>query len=138
MSRIKSDEQLKLRSIKPTAMRELVLDALMQQKMAVSLSDLERLFEKVDRVTLYRTLKTFEEKRLIHRIDDGSDSVKYALCEQDCECAPSDLHLHFFCVKCQHTYCLKDLRIPPIQLPLGFDISTVNMVVKGTCANCKK
>jgi Fur family ferric uptake transcriptional regulator len=130
------DNKLNLKNIKPTAMRELVLDILTEQKMAISLSDLEQKFHKSDRVTLYRTLKTFEENKLIHSIDDGTGAVKYALCKESCQCHPEDLHVHFFCLKCQHTFCLSDIPIPSINLPVNFSIKTVNMVVKGVCANC--
>lgn len=131
-----TDDKLTSRNIKPTAMRELVLDILTEQKMAISLSDLEQKFHKSDRVTLYRTLKTFEEKKLIHSIDDGTGAVKYALCKESCQCHPEELHVHFLCLKCQHTFCLSDIPIPSINLPVNFSIKTVNMVVKGVCANC--
>jgi Fe2+/Zn2+ uptake regulation proteins len=130
------DNKLNNRNIKPTAMRELVLDILIEQKVAISLSDLEQKFQKSDKVTLYRTLKTFEEKKLIHSIDDGTGAVKYALCKESCQCHPEDLHVHFFCLKCQHTFCLNDIPIPSINLPVNFDIENINMVVKGVCSNC--
>lgn len=131
-----TDDKLTSRNIKPTAMRELVLDILTEQKMAISLSDLEQKFHKSDKVTLYRTLKTFEEKKLIHSIDDGTGAVKYALCKESCQCHPEDLHVHFFCLKCQHTFCLSDIPIPSINLPVNFSIENINMVVKGVCSNC--
>ncbi len=118
-------------------MRQLVLKALTDQKTALSLSELEQKFDRVDRVTLYRTLKTFEENKLIHSIDDGTGSTKYALCQEACECHSDDLHVHFHCVKCGQTYCLHDIHIPDIPLPQGFSLENVNMVVKGICANCK-
>ena len=133
-----NDNKLLNKNVKPTAMRELVLNALLEQNVAISLSDLEKKFNRVDKVTLYRTLKTFEENKLIHSIDDGTGSVKYALCAENCQCNPHDLHVHFFCTKCKHTYCLNDTPIPSVTLPLNFEISTINMVVKGTCPNCKK
>lgn len=78
------DKTLVGKDIRPTAMRLLVLDYLLNQTAAVSLNNLETYFMRSDRITLYRTLKTFEEKGLVHRIDDGSGSVKYALCPEDC------------------------------------------------------
>ncbi|WP_421917868.1 Fur family transcriptional regulator [Marinifilum sp.] len=132
------DNKLKSKNIKPTAMRKLVLQMLVKQKTAISLPELELQFEKVDRATLYRTLKTFEEKKLIHRIEDGSGAVKYALCHEKCNCYPEDLHVHFLCTKCNHTYCLEEIQIPVINLPHGFVLASVNMVVKGICSNCKK
>jgi Fur family ferric uptake transcriptional regulator len=132
------ENHLNLRNIKPTAMRELVLKILTEQKAAISLPELEQKFEKAERTTLYRTLKTFEENKLIHSIDDGTDSVKYALCKESCQCNPADLHVHFFCTRCNHTYCLNDISIPEVILPVNFKPETINMVVKGICSNCKK
>ncbi|WP_298940390.1 transcriptional repressor [uncultured Dysgonomonas sp.] len=131
-----NDDKLISRNMKPTAMRELVLDALLEQDVAVSISDLEKKFDKADKVTLYRTLKTFEENKLIHSIDDGTGAVKYALCKESCQCHPEELHVHFLCLKCQHTFCLNDIPIPFIKLPVNFSIENINMVVKGVCANC--
>ena len=133
-----TDDKLTSRNIKPTAMRELVLDILTEQTAAISLSDLEQSFHKSDKVTLYRTLKTFEEKKLIHSIDDGTGAVKYALCKETCQCHPEELHVHFYCLKCQHTFCLSDIPIPSINLPVNFRIENINMVVKGVCSNCKE
>jgi Fur family transcriptional regulator, ferric uptake regulator len=133
----KIEKQLENRNIKPTAMRELVLKILSEQTSAFSLADIENTFEKADRATLYRTLKTFEENKLIHSIDDGTGSVKYGLCKETCQCNPEDLHVHFFCTKCKHTYCLNDISIPSIILPANFRLETINMVVKGMCATCK-
>ncbi len=130
------DKKLESRNIKPTAMRQLILSVLTEQTSAISLPELERKFEKAERTTLYRTLKTFEENKLIHAIDDGTGSVKYALCMEQCNCRPEDLHVHFHCTKCGQTYCLNDIQIPFINLPQKFSLESVNMAVKGLCANC--
>ncbi len=131
------DKNLRLRNIKPTAMRELVLEVLTEEKTAISLPELEQKFEKADRATLYRTLKTFEERKLIHSIDDGTGPVKYALCLEKCDCILEDLHVHFHCTKCNKTYCLHEIPVPAISLPRDFSLDSVNMVVQGVCANCK-
>ena len=133
-----TDKKLKIRNIKPTAMRELVLKVLTEQDRAISLADLEQKFDNADKTTLYRTLKTFEENKLIHSIDDGTGSIKYALCKETCQCHPEDLHVHFLCTKCQQTYCLNDISIPSIDLPTNFKLETINIVVKGICSNCDK
>ena len=78
------DNKLNAKNIKPTAMRQLVLQILTEQKTAISLPELENKFERADKATLYRTLKTFEKNKLIHSIDDGTGSVKYALCQEFC------------------------------------------------------
>jgi Fur family ferric uptake transcriptional regulator len=119
-------------------MRELVLQVLTEQKTAISLPELEQKFEKADKATLYRTLKTFQENKLIHSIEDGSGSVKYALCQEASECQPDDLHVHFLCTNCNQTFCLNDIPVPTINLPNNFSLESVNMVVKGICSNCKR
>ncbi|MGZ0016796.1 Fur family transcriptional regulator [Yeosuana sp. AK3] len=133
-----NDKQLQSRNINPTAMRQLVLNVLSEQTTAISLADLKQTFEKADKATLYRTLKTFEKNKLIHSIDDGTGSIKYALCRETCECHPDDLHVHFLCALCGQTYCLSDIAVPKINLPAKFQLESVNMVVKGICSNCNK
>ena len=55
------EQKLLSKKIKPTTMRLLVLQQLMQRSSAIGLTELENAFEKADRTTLYRTLKTFEK-----------------------------------------------------------------------------
>ncbi|MCI5055488.1 MAG: transcriptional repressor [Flavobacteriales bacterium] len=124
--------------IKPTAMRLLVLQQLMLRTSAVGLTELENSFEKADRTTLYRTLKTFEKNKLIHSIDDGTGITKYALCLEGCKCSPEDLHVHFHCNNCKETFCVTQTRIPTVKLPVNFQLSEINMVIKGTCGNCRE
>lgn len=128
---------LKQKRIRPTAMRLLVLETLSVQEAAISLSDLEKAFVKSDRVTLFRTLKTFQENGLVHSIDDGTGAPKYALCEEGCECnIDRDLHVHFHCRVCSETFCLPKYKIPDIQLPEQFRPEEANLVVKGVCGKC--
>jgi Fur family ferric uptake transcriptional regulator len=133
----KLEDKLEKKLIKPTAMRLLVLQYLTEQTKAVSLSDIETAFERADKSTLFRTLKTFEKSKLIHSIEDGTGHLKYALCLEGCSCSPIDLHYHFHCNKCKETFCLTTLNIPSIELPKNFEMQQANMVIKGICANCK-
>ncbi|MEM1134677.1 MAG: transcriptional repressor [Bacteroidota bacterium] len=132
----REENKLKKRKVKPTAIRILVLRYLMELKTATSLIDLENHFEKSDRSTLFRTLKTFESKGIIHKIDDGTGITKYALCLESCNCQPADQHFHFHCEKCNQTYCLTELNVPQIDLPTNFSMLQANLVIKGVCANC--
>lgn len=134
----KLENRLNKSDIKPTAMRILVLQYLTEQTKAVSLSDIETAFERADKSTLFRTLKTFEKSKLIHSIEDGTGHLKYALCLEGCSCSPIDLHYHFHCNKCKETFCLTTLNIPNIELPKNFEMQQANMVIKGICANCKE
>jgi len=126
-----------LKNVRVTAMRLLIYKYLAEKEVAVTLSDIENAFTKADRTTLYRTIKTFEEKVIVHQIDDGTGITKYALCEPGCNCdIETDLHLHFHCNNCNETTCLTDHKIPQIKVPDGFVSENVNLVVKGICDKC--
>ena len=131
------EQVLESKNIRVTAMRLLIYKFLAENLVAVTLSDIENAFEKADRTTLYRTVKTFVEKDIVHQIDDGTGIVKYALCEQDCNCEiETDLHLHFHCNNCNETICLTEHKIPKIKVPNGFVSENINLVVKGMCDKC--
>lgn len=130
---------LKAKAIAPTAMRILVLEFLQKQNSAVSLQNLEKDFQHSDRTTLYRTLKTFEEKGLIHSINDGTEATKYALCADACKAGSHyDLHLHFYCYFCKQTFCLPKHRVPDVTLPKSFQLKELNLIAKGICDNCSE
>jgi len=134
---VEVEKILKKRNLKPTAMRMLVLQFLLKNKVAVSLTDVENHFDKSDRTTLFRTLKTFAKKEIVHKIDDGTGVTKYALCEDNCHCEiETDLHVHFHCNNCNETICLTDRKIPHINLPIGFLAEDANLIVKGICNKC--
>jgi Fur family ferric uptake transcriptional regulator len=127
------------KEISPTAMRILVLEHLLKQTAAVSLQDLEKTFTHSDRTTLYRTLKTFEEKGLIHEIQDGTEAAKYALCAAACKAGSHyDLHLHFYCYNCKQTLCLPKHQVPEVLLPKHFQLKELKLVAKGICEECSK
>ena len=131
------DQLLESKGIRVTAMRLLIYKLLADRDRAMTLSDVENAFDKADRTTLYRTIKTFTEKGIVHQIDDGSGITKYALCEEGCSCQiETDLHLHFHCNVCQETICLTDHKIPTIKVPDGYVAENVNLVIKGICDKC--
>ena len=129
-------EMLARRDIQPTAIRLLVLDVLMRAKQSLSLTDLDNALDTVDKSTIYRTLTLFLGHHLIHSIDDGTGSFKYAVCQDDCSCAVGDLHTHFHCERCNRTFCFSNLPAPMVKLPEGFTIDSINYVLKGLCPEC--
>ena len=132
------EKKLSEKQINPTAMRLLTLDYLTKRSSAVSLTELELEMDRSDRVTLYRTIKTFEEHGLVHRIEDGTGTTKFALCHQDCDPGKHhDLHVHFFCNTCKETYCLPKTLIPEVILPEAYEAQERELIVKGICAGCK-
>ncbi len=135
-------QKLALREIKPTALRLLILKAMMAHREAFSLQSLEDDLNTVDKSTIYRTITLFLTHHLIHAIDDGSGSLKYAVCSNSCHCGEedadtNDLHAHFYCEQCHRTFCLKSVHVPIATLPGDFEVHGINYVLKGSCSECK-
>ena len=129
-------KKLEQREIKPTAMRLLILKTMTGFERAFSLLDLENKLDTVDKSTLSRTINLFLKQHLIHCIDDGSGSLKYAVCNSECKCDIDDLHVHFFCTHCHKTFCLRNIHVPIVGLPQHFTLQSINYVMKGLCDHC--
>ncbi len=130
---------LKNHGLKLTPNRELILGVFINNKHALSYNNLEALLaKKLDRVTVYRTLKSFEESGIIHQIHDETSQIKYALCHGG-TCSShqhSDSHAHFRCEECDKTFCLEEIAIPEIKLPPGYKKETQSVFIQGVCAAC--
>lgn len=124
------------REIQPTAIRILVLQAMMQANRTVSLLDLENMLDTVDKSSIFRSITLFLSRHLVHSIDDGTGSLKYAVCGETCSCDVEDLHTHFHCEKCNKTFCLKNIPTPIVTMPKGFTLNSINYVLKGICPDC--
>lgn len=128
---------LKRNQLSVTDSRKKILEFFHHADGALAHADIERMSgDKFDRVTIYRTLQTFVEKGIIHTIPTADNSVKYALCKDECVAGHHhDDHIHFLCDDCGTTYCL-DTHIPAVQLPAGFVASRTDVVVSGRCGKC--
>ncbi len=129
---------LEKNQLKKTSTRITVLQILKSRESAVSQPDLEGMLGKgVDRVTLYRTLATFEEKGIIHKVLNLNGTANYAMCSSDCKAHEHhDEHVHFNCTTCLNVYCLDELKIPAFSMPKGYVTTSVNLVVYGLCTAC--
>lgn len=133
----KTEKLLRKHKLRVTDMRKEVLNIFLAKNEAQSQHDIELLLSEFDRITLYRTLKSFQEKGLIHKALDSTDVVKYALCSEDCsEHDHNDEHVHFHCESCGNTFCVEEVEIPMISMPSGYSISSTNVVLNGTCRRC--
>jgi len=131
-------EILKRSQLSVTASREKILHLFLEQTGALAHGDIEKKAgEKFDRVTIYRTLQAFVEKGIIHTIPTADNSIRYALCKDDCAAGHHhDQHIHFVCTSCNNTYCLDDIVTPDIKLPKGYSSTHIEVVVEGVCKEC--
>ncbi len=127
---------LKHHDLRHTACREEILALFLSESHALAHADIEKSLDKLfDRVTIYRTLKTFLEKQIIHKVLDDSGNLKYALQHSHEHEHP---HVHFKCSICGLTNCLEDIEVPVLQLPDGYKVQNTNLLVQGVCQVCNK
>ena len=133
------DEILKKNHLSVTDSRQKIMQLFLNSDGALAHADIEKKTgESFDRVTVYRTLQSFVEKGIIHQIPTKDNSIKYALCKDDCEAGHHhDNHVHFICDECNKTICLDDVTVPQVKLPKGFTPQHAEMVVNGICEDCK-
>jgi Fur family ferric uptake transcriptional regulator len=123
--------------LKATPCRNEVLTLFLNKPQALGQSDIEKEVDTShDRVTVYRTLKTFLDKGLIHKVLDDAGITKYALCNECAENAHNHEHVHFKCEICGQTSCLDKIAIPAVSLPKGYKIIEKNLLIQGVCSKC--
>jgi len=129
---------LKRNQLSVTESRSKILELFQHSNGALAHADVEKKTgEQFDRVTIYRTLQTFVDKGIIHTIPTADNSVRYALCKDECsEGHHHDDHVHFICDDCGTTYCLDHVTVPKVSLPNGFNAKQTDVVVSGVCKNC--
>ena len=132
------NDLLKRFQLNVTDSRKKILQLFLNQPEALAHADIEnKAGEKIDRVTVYRTLQTFVDKGLIHSIPTADNSIRYALCKDDCsEGHHHDHHVHFVCEQCEKTACLDEVNVPEINLPSGFKKEKIEVVISGICKEC--
>ena len=132
-----SNRLLKNFRLRSTPSRQEILHLFLRKDYALSHGDIEKeIRNDLDRVTVYRTLKTFLDRGLIHKVLDDEGSLKYALCNEACATGGHHHnHVHFKCIQCGQTNCL-DVEIPSVKLPKGYKPSELNLLIQGVCDNC--
>jgi Fur family transcriptional regulator, ferric uptake regulator len=132
-----SNRLLKTFRLRSTPSRQEILHLFLRKEYALSHGDIEKeINNDLDRVTVYRTLKTFLDRGLIHKVLDDEGALKYALCNEACTTAGHHHnHVHFKCIECGQTNCL-NVEIPAVKLPKGYKPTELNLLIQGICENC--
>ena len=138
MEHMNDEQTLRNAGIRITAVRLMIWKQIRHEMEGVfSLYDMEEALPTVDRSTLFRTLTILNDAHLLHNVDDGSGVQKYCVCHHD-DTRHCMGHVHLTCRVCHRTFCLSNVRIPPVALPDGFVTEETEYVVKGVCKNCRE
>jgi Fur family ferric uptake transcriptional regulator len=125
---------LEEKKIRETPFRLELIKIFNKTNNAISTKEIEKQLNDFDRVTLYRTLKLFIEKGIIHEVL-VSNGKKYALCKEQCgEHRHEHNHLHFHCSTCDKSFCV-ETDITKINLP-GYIIKHADFNLHGICNKC--
>lgn len=131
---MKAIDLLNNHNLKRTSCREGIIEVVMLAKQALSENEIrERLTGNYDRTTFYRSFKTLEEHKILHKIVIDNQLVKYAL---DNIVTHKKEHVHFYCCECNDVKCLNNVPVQKYQLPTGYVEVETEVLIKGTCAKC--
>lgn len=129
-------------NLKATATRIKVLDTLIQAGVALSHNDIQLRMPEIpiDKVTLYRTLNSFEKCGLVHKVANEERNWLYAFYKNPGESREEPHgHAHFICEKCDRIYCLaieSDNKVPSLKKSSDFLIKSYEYRVHGVCPAC--
>ncbi len=133
---MKAVDILNNHNLKRTSCREGIIEVVMISRQALSENEIrEQLVGNYDRTTFYRSFKTLEEHKIIHKIVVDNQCVKYAL---DNTITHKGEHAHFYCNTCDSVQCMDKVPIQKYQLPDGYSDIETEVLIKGTCSNCKQ
>lgn len=134
----KAEAILDKAGIRPTANRVLVVRALDAADSPRSLIELETELQTLERSSILRVLTLLLSRHVVHEMEDGRGVSKYELCRKGSACSIDNMHAHFYCEQCGNVVCLDNISVPAISLPEGFELTSVNFMIKGVCGKCHK
>ena len=127
------------KNISKTRFRTELLNLFYTTKKSLSVEEISNHFHhSINKVTIYRSLESFENKGLIHKVPDNNNVKRYSLCNND-ECSSishNHSHGHFICYSCNQTFCLENLERPEITCLKGFYIKEFKLTLEGYCNDC--
>lgn len=129
---------LEQHGIKLTANRILIAKIMSSLDYPVSMRELETMLLTMDKSSIFRTLSLFKSHHLVHQMEDGNDIVRYELCHSLNKETDEDIHVHFYCEHCHRTFCLNEISVPQVNLPVGYRQTAVNYMIKGICPDCSQ
>ena len=136
---MKQEECVRLLSehgIKPTSNRIVVVRALALSPRPLTLAELEMKILSIDKSGIFRAVTLFRDHHLVHAIEDGMGALRYELCHSHGGDDDDDLHVHFFCERCQRTFCLDGVPVPQVAVPPGYHVHFASHLVRGVCPEC--
>jgi len=130
-------QMLKERRLRATPARVATLDVLLTAGRALTHHEVEESLaaagNRLDRVTLYRTLDFLVEEDLAHRLSGEDRTWRFSAQDK----RSGHAHPHFCCSGCGSTLCLGDLNpAMVVGLPEGYTFQQAELTIRGQCPAC--
>lgn len=133
---MKVNELLDMYQLNATKYRIRVLNFFDKTSTAQSVSALLAQMPDINRITLYRTLKSFVEKGILFKIPSMDNNQWYVISRHLQEPKILKNNSYFICKMCHRTIPLDMNAVQNISLPVDCEIENVACVVNGKCAKC--
>ncbi|MEM6843466.1 MAG: transcriptional repressor [Bacteroidota bacterium] len=115
--------------------RVALLKLLMKKPQAFALTEIEKqLSISIDRVTIYRTLHTFESVGLLQKVIDSKGVGRYMFNQTNHH--NIDTHPHLRCNECGKVVCLPCLPKEYLASLEKYEIGEMYFLMEGTCLDC--
>jgi len=133
-------EELNHKGIKNTKAKSILLQILKNSHAPKDVSTLHQecsLQTSVNLATIYRSLRQFNEKKIVQEFLGNDGVAKYEYIHQGAKSHP-----HFQCEKCQQVFCLGELHFDDAiyfsNMAKQHQINSINITLTGLCEGCQK
>lgn len=133
----KVKELLVAHSLNKTPCRLDMLNVLHKAEKALTEQEMKELLEyDFDRVTVFRTLRTFIEVGLVHHVTVNKNEVRYALSRPELKADDKKGHAHLHCDRCGEVLCLGGFSVDESIIPQQFQVIDYELIINGLCSKC--
>lgn len=130
-------ELLHAHKLNKTPCRAEMLRVLVEADKALSEQEIkDQLGYDYDRVTVFRTLRTFVDTGLVHHVTVNMHEVKFALSKPESQKNGNIGHAHFHCDACGEVVCLGNFTADETVIPEHFTVKGYELIINGICAKC--
>ncbi len=128
-----------------THARLMILDALLRSGPVFDHAELMvACKEKLDRVTVWRTLHLFYERNLLLKVPSSTGAIRYIFRGTEGkkisakQLSRQNSHLQLVCQDCGKIISVNNFELPITGLPGKFEPLYIDTVVNGKCSDCAK
>ena len=133
-----SSDQLKSVALKITKPRIALLEILSESSKPLDVEAIQPLLRQkkiaADQATIYRILKTFFEKQIVHKVFIQEGKIHYELTDRP-------HHHHVVCTICGSIQDIEECGISTLEREIekktGFTVASHSFELFGTCSSCK-